>query len=184
LKTITVHHIVLAGALALGLTASAAAQDRPPGPGAPQIQGSRGAGPRGPGGPGGADRQQRFAEMQHRREQRLHDLLQIKPDQENAFRAYVSAIEQGRPPRGPVQAGAPGERKPLTTPERLDREAQRIAQMQQRLTAERTFYGALTPEQKKAFDAMPMGGGGGFGGGRHWGGGPMPGPFRGAPPAR
>jgi protein CpxP len=112
------------------------------------------------------------ADMQHRREQRLHDLLQIKPDQETAFRTFVTAQEQGRPQGGPPGA----ERKPLTTPERLDREAQRIAQLQQRLAAVKTFYAVLTPDQRKAFDQMPMmmGRGGGMMRGRFEGRLPRP----------
>ena len=122
--------------------------------------------------------------MQHRREERLHDLLQIKPDQETAFRAFVASQEQARPQQGPGPGGAGGpgaERRPLTTPERLDREAQRIAQLQQRLAAVKAFYAVLTPDQRKAFDQMPMMmGGGGFRrggpmmGGRFQGRGPRP----------
>jgi hypothetical protein len=98
------------------------------------------------------------ADMQHRREQRLHDLLQIKPDQEAAFHTFIAAEEQGRPQRGPGPGGkGPGaERKPLTTPERLDREAKHIAQLQQHLAAVKAFYAVLTPDQRKAFDQMPM----------------------------
>ena len=131
----------------------------------------------------GGDRQKLFAEMQHRREQRLHDLLQIKADQEPAFRAFMTSLEQQRPQRGPGQGaqgkdgrgpGADGQRMPLTTPERLDRMAQRMADRQQRLQKEtaavKTFYAALTPEQRKVFDMSPglihaghRGGGHGFG---------------------
>ena len=172
------QRVVLAAALGLGLAVSAAAQDRGPGPG-------------GPPGPRGGDRQKLFEDMQHRREQRLHDLLQIKPDQEAAFRTFVSSLDQLRPQRGlrrdgagqgPQGQGAQGqggqgqagpgrgraqaERATLTAPERLDRSAQRLAQAQQRLQKEaaavKAFYAALSPEQRKAFDSMPpMIGGGG-----------------------
>lgn len=181
----TVHRIAVASALTLGLAVSAAvAQDRPAGPGGPQAQGRHREG----------DRQAFFAEMRQRREQRLHDLLQIKPDQETAFRTFVSSLEQLRPQPGPGQAqgerrgpGGPGagERAALTTPERLDRMAQREAERQQRLqkvtAAVKTFYAALTPEQRKVFDMSPgllRGGGHGGFGGHLWRGrfeGPAPG---------
>jgi hypothetical protein len=184
----TFQRIAVASALCLGLAASAAAQDRPAGPGGPQAQGPH----------RGGDRQPFFTQMRQRREQRLHDLLQIKSDQEPAFRTFVASLEQLRPPRGPGQThgqGAPdqgargpgaGQRMPLTAPERLDRMARRMAERQQRLQKEtaavKTFYAALTPGQRKVFDMTPMMLGGGHGGGpgghmwRHGGfGGPAPG---------
>jgi len=162
----TFQRVALAAALGFGLVVSAAAQDRGPGPGG-TAPGAR-----------GADRQKLFEDMQHRREQRLHDLLQIKPDQETAFRTFTSSLEQARPARGqrrgdkgqrgPGRDAAQGERAALTTPERLDRQAQRLADAQQRLQKEaaavKTFYAVLTPDQRKAFDAMGgVGRGPGFG---------------------
>jgi hypothetical protein len=130
--------------------------------------------------------------MQHKREQRLHDLLQIKPDQESAFRTFASSLEQARPQRGVRQGGQRGpgrdgareERAALTTPERLDRSLQRLAQAQQRLQKEaaavKTFYAVLSPDQRKAFDAA---GGVGFGRGDGFGrrGGFMRSRFEGPP---
>lgn len=161
----TIHHIALAGALCLGLAATAAvAQDRPAAPGAPQAGAPRGFGQRGP------DRQKLIAEIKQRREQRLHDLLQIKPDQETAFHTFLTSMEQARPQRGQRPDGASGpnargaEAQHLTTPERLDRLSQRMAERtaerQQRLqkttAAVKTFYAVLTPEQRKAFDDLPL----------------------------
>jgi len=161
----TFQRVALAAVLGFGLVVSAAAQDRGPGPGG-TVPGAR-----------GADRQKLFEDMQHRREQRLHDLLQIKPDQETAFRTFASSLEQPRPGRGQRQGG-PGQRRlgpgnegeTLTTPQRLDRAAQRLADAQQRLqkqsAAVKTFYAVLNPDQRKAFDAMGgvgFGRGGGFG---------------------
>ncbi len=125
-----------------------------------------------------------FENFKHQREQRLHDLLQIRPDQEGALRAYLAAVEPQRKPgdRGPGREGRegkdgrPGADRPMTTPERLDRMAARMAERQQRFqataAATKTFYAALSPDQRKAFDAMPRMGGGegrGFGHG-HFGG--------------
>jgi hypothetical protein len=154
----TLQRVAIAAVFGLGLVASAAAQDRAQGPSAP-------AGQR------GGDRQKSFEDRQHKREQRLHDLLQIKPDQETAFRTFVVALEQARPQRdqgqrGPRQRG-PDQDQTLTTPQRLDRAAQRLAGRQQRLQKEsaavKTFYAVLTPDQRKAFDATPVVGGRGFG---------------------
>jgi hypothetical protein len=149
----TLQRVALAAVLGFGLVVSAAAQDRGPGPGV-TAPGAR-----------GADRQKSFEDMQHRREQRLHDLLQIKPDQETAFRAFAASLEQARPQRhrqgGPDErrgSAAGDQRETLTTPQRLDRQAQRLADAQQRLQKEsaavKTFYAVLTPDQRKAFDAM------------------------------
>jgi len=159
------HRIAVAAALGMGLAASsAAAQDRPAGPGSPQAQGQH----------RGGDRQKLFAEMRQRREQRLHDLLQIKADQEPAFHTFVTSLEQLRPQRGPGQGqdgrgpdAAPP--MPLTAPERLDRMVQHEAERQQRLQKEtavvKTFYAVLTPGQRKVFDMSPglLRGGRGFG---------------------
>jgi hypothetical protein len=180
------QRVALAAALGFGLVVSAAAQDRGPGPG--------GTAPGGAPGARGGDRQKLFEDMQHRREQRLHDLLQIKPDQETAFRTFASSLDQARPQR--QRQGGPGERRrgpgdereALTTPQRLDRAVQRLADAQQRLQKEtaavKTFYAVLTPDQRKAFDAVD-GAGRGPGPGPGFGrrGGFMPSRFE-EPPIR
>jgi hypothetical protein len=159
------QRVALAAVLGLGLVVSAVAQDRSPAPG-------------GSAGPRGGDRQKLFEDRQHSREQRLHDLLQIKPDQETAFRTFVASLEQARPQRGPGQRGQRprgpgGDSEALTTPQRLDRDAQRLADRQQRLQKEtaavKTFYAVLTPDQRKAFDAAQVVGGPGAGFGRRGG---------------
>ena len=156
--TPTFQRLAVLGALGLSLcaAASAMAQDRPGGP---------------PPGARGAEHQKMFEEMKHRRDQRLHDLLQIKPDQESAFQAYIAGLQALRPlhERGARGPGArPEERKSLTTPERLDRQTQRMAERAQREQKSalviKTFYAALTPDQRRAFDSMPHGFGDGHGG--------------------
>jgi hypothetical protein len=158
---VNVKRAAAAAVLCLGLTAAAAAagaQDRPAGPGGP------------PRGDRAAERQKMFDTFRQQREQRLHDLLQIRPDQEGALRAYLAAVEPQRKPGDRGRDGRPDQGKPMTTPERLDRMAARMAERQQRFqataAATRTFYAALNADQRKAFDAMPpmMGGEGrGFG---------------------
>ena len=48
----------------------------------------------------------------------------------------------------------------MTTPQRLDEMAARMADRQARFqkvaAATKTFYAALSPEQRKVFDEMPM----------------------------
>lgn len=158
--------------LSLAVAGAAAAQERPQGPPPP------GAGPRGPGGRPGFEPGKMFEQMRQRREERLHDLLQIKPNQEAAFKTFLASVAPPRPDRdgrgGPGGLGRGRERgpdaAPMTTPERLDRMQARMAERQQRFqqmaAATKTFYAVLTPEQRKAFDAMPMmrGGEGGRGG--------------------
>jgi hypothetical protein len=115
----------------------------------------------------------------------LRTILRLRPDQEPALAAFLQSHER---PDGP---GKPGERRgppgdasaAMTTPQRLDetarRDAQREAMHNRRTEALRTFYAALSPEQRQVFDALQrMHGGheqGGFGrrgfGGRH---GPPP----------
>jgi hypothetical protein len=156
----TFQRLAILGVLGMSLctAASALAQERPGGAGGPPSEARAG------------EHQKMFEDMKHRREQRLHDLLQIKPDQETAFGAFVTGLEalRPRPDRGPAQASAePEDRKPLTTPERLDRAAQRMSERQQRAQKAamviKTFYAALTPDQRKAFDSRPLA----FGGGGH-----------------
>jgi hypothetical protein len=148
----TFQRLAAAGAVCLGLTVAGAAvaQDRPAAP-APKAAARADR---------TAERDQMRADMQRNRQQRLHDLLQIKPDQEAAFRTYVSTLEQMRAQRAADRKPpAPGA-APLTTPERLDRMTQRLNERQQQqqkvVAATKTFYAALTPDQRKAFDAMPM----------------------------
>jgi hypothetical protein len=130
------------------------------------------------------------AQMAERHAQRLRDALQLRPDQEPALRALVAASQRpagGRERMGREHQDGVG----LSTPERLDRMQARMAEHQQRFqvraTALKRFYAQLSPAQQKAFDAMPMHGGGGHG--KHGRGGPGErrhgprGPGPGGPPA-
>lgn len=102
---------------------------------------------------------------EHRREhaehraKALHDILNIRPEQEAAFQTFIGSM---RPPA--AHDGMQGhhdmdEMRSLTTPERLDRMAQRMserqAKFQERAAATKAFYAALAPEQRRAFDALP-----------------------------
>ena len=95
-------------------------------------------------------------------------MLQLRPDQDGALKAYLATIEpkawgkDGDDKDGPdIKPAADGPPPRLTTPERLDREAEHLAKATEafkaRANATRAFYAALSPSQQKAFDALgPM----------------------------
>ncbi len=163
---------LLAASLALATTAFA--QNAPstppagPGPGmGPGAMSQPGAGPRGPMDP---------ARMQQRIDRHLADLkkdLQITAEQEGAWNQFATAM---KPPAPPARADREAMAK-LTTPERIDRmrelRQQHMARADQRDAAVKTFYAALSPEQKKRFDEHaarrfgPAGRGAGMPGGMH-----------------
>jgi hypothetical protein len=144
---------------AFGLAAGAFAQDNPPPP----------AG--GPGGPAGAHAfadhmMERMRQHEAERTKALHDVLNIRPDQEAAFQAYTVALHPAHDGakwrHGPRQGGPgdPAAAPPATTPEKLDRLVARLQERQQRMqarvTAIKTFYAVLSPEQQHTFDSLPL----------------------------
>jgi hypothetical protein len=78
--------------------------------------------------------------------------LQLSPAQEGAWNSYIAALK----PSGNLQRHDRAEFARLTTPERIDRmralRAERMAEMDRRGEATKTFYAALSPQQKKVFD--------------------------------
>jgi hypothetical protein len=102
----------------------------------------------------------------------LHAILNLRPDQEAAFQAFQAAMTPQ--PREHHDRMDRGGMETMTTPQRLDRMADRMAKREaefhRRADAIKAFYAALGPEQQRAFDAMPM-----MMGGRHrgMGHGPM-----------
>lgn len=102
--------------------------------------------------------------------QHLRDVLQLRPDQDGALKAYLDAthpkmmMDQVKHDDMDMDGGMDDGDKPMTTPERLDRQAAHMAKMaemfQKRASATKAFYAALSPSQQKAFDALgPQGGG-------------------------
>jgi hypothetical protein len=90
--------------------------------------------------------------------EQLRTLLQLRPEQEGALKAYV---ESAGPPRERGEMKRVDRREePRATPERLAemeaKMAKRQAEMRQRIAATRAFYDQLDARQKKVFDAMPM----------------------------
>ncbi len=115
--------------------------------------------------------EQRATWMHDRQEARskaLHAILNLRPDQEAAFQAFQAAMTP--PAREPHDRGGQADAAEMTTPQRLDRMAERMAkheaEFQRRAAAIKSFYAVLSPEQQRAFDAMSMLGGGGRGMGR------------------
>lgn len=134
---------------------------------------------------GGNTRQDMRGQRMQQHQQRLHDALKLSPEQEKAWAAF----QQSHPQPGQWQRPDLAELDKLSAPERmekmLERQKQHQEAMTQHLTALKTFYNQLSPEQKKTFDdfGMPRGprgqGGPGAGGPMPGGTGPAP-----QPPAR
>lgn len=149
--------LMAAAVLTLSTAAAAVAQDGPPPPGPPPPMADEG--PDGPGGPPPMMRHHRLDPEVHA--QHLRDVLQLRADQDGALKAYLDAVApKDWDKDGPKREAVDAPRKPLTTPERLDREAEHLDRAKARIDATRAFYAALSPSQKKAFDALgPMAGG-------------------------
>ncbi len=95
------------------------------------------------------------------RAEHLRTLLQLRPDQEPALKAFLDATKP--PEREPPARSDGPPPAPLTTPERLDQQAKRMAEhqavFQAHAAATRTFYAQLSPSQRKVFDTLRPGGG-------------------------
>jgi Spy/CpxP family protein refolding chaperone len=168
----TIRSTALAGILMLAAATAAPAQP-------PAHDGARG--PR----PMAAQMQAMHEAHARQRAQDLRTVLRLRPDQEPALTAFLASHRPPMPPGD--RRGPPPEA--LTTPQRLDemarREAAHAAMGRRRAEALRTFYAALSPEQRQVFDALQRmeGGGHGHGGWGHRGfGGPMGGHGGGPPP--
>ncbi|HYG26388.1 MAG TPA: Spy/CpxP family protein refolding chaperone [Caulobacteraceae bacterium] len=92
--------------------------------------------------------------------ERLRTTLQLTAAQEPALQAFIASHQQQRAARQDRRAERQA-MQALTTPQRLDRQAARMAERQQafarRADAVKRFYAQLTPAQQKAFDAMHQG---------------------------
>lgn len=119
------------------------------------------------------------AEMQAYRAKRHAELktrLAITATQEGAWTAYTAAMQPtARSGASPDRAAVRAELEKRSTPERIDKmrelRTQRIAEinatMDKRGDATKTFYAALSAEQKKVFDSQSMGHSGKGHGGHH-----------------
>ncbi len=103
------------------------------------------------------------AKWEARRAEHLAELkqqLELRPEQEAAWNAFVSASQPGMHPiTGEKQAMRAAFEK-LTTPQRLDRmlamSEARSARLAARAEAIKAFYAQLTPEQQGVFDTEAM----------------------------
>lgn len=93
--------------------------------------------------------------------QDLQTVLRIQPNQQPAFKAWLATMTPPPPPALPEPPT-----QPPTAPQMLDlmakHDAERAAHMGQRMSATRSLYAALSPDQQKVFDALqrlrrPMG---------------------------
>lgn len=88
------------------------------------------------------------------RQAKLKEALQIAPTQEAAWTTWTVAMQPQANWKRPDRA----ELERLTTPERIDRmramRTERIAMMDRRADATKSFYAALEPTQKRVFDLV------------------------------
>ncbi|MBW8816021.1 MAG: Spy/CpxP family protein refolding chaperone [Caulobacterales bacterium] len=91
------------------------------------------------------------------RPETLSSVLQLRPDQEPALKAFLEAT---RPAHDHEHMSRIDRDDPRTTLQKLDemqaRLSQQQAEMARKIAAVRAFYAQLDERQKKAFDAMPM----------------------------
>lgn len=140
----------IAAAVAAVAIGAIAQSTTPAAPVAPQAQGHRHDPQH------HAEHLQRMQQRMAQHQERLKASLQLTPEQEPAWNAFVARLQPTERP-----AGAHMDRDAwakLTTPERLARvealEAERDKAMDQRHGAIRSFYAQLNPAQQKAFDAQ------------------------------
>jgi hypothetical protein len=100
-----------------------------------------------------AQKQSRRAEHRAKRLQELKVFLQLQGNQEADWSTFSAALQSPMARPAPVN---PAEMEKLTTPERIDKmmamKATRDAQINLRMTATKTFYASLNPQQQKVFD--------------------------------
>lgn len=106
-----------------------------------------------------AERQAMHVHRYGGRSVHLSDVLQLRPDQEPALKAFLDATGRDGGHREHMVKFERGTDE-RTTLQRLDEMQARMAEQQaeatRKIAAIRTFYGQLDAKQKKAFDAMPM----------------------------
>ena len=103
-----------------------------------------------------AERHARHQEKHQQHWERQKNLLQLQPQQQAQWEAYVAAMQ---PPPRVAPAKHP---KDMNTLERLDWKAQMRTSHQKhaerRDQATRSFYASLNAQQQKAFDSLPHAG--------------------------
>jgi len=149
------RHILLAISFTALFAGSALAQG--PGP----MHGYHGDCPMTQDSPRAERKQQRLrehmAERMEQHQKQLKQALKLTPAQEPAWQQFADTMKpQG--PKGPMMNR--DEWQKLTTPQRLEQmqahKAEHDALMKSHIEAIQKFYGGLTPEQQKTFDAQFM----------------------------
>lgn len=134
--------------LGLALLGPVAAYAEPPTPPAAE------AGDTGPGPGGWAEHGQRH--MQERLDQ-LHKELKLTAEQEADWKTWSEKVGEAKKDRKEARPDFEALRK-LPAPDRLEKMIEfgkaRQEAMEEVLDATKTFYGKLTPEQRKTFDDM------------------------------
>lgn len=157
----------LALAAVLGISAAAHAQTSPP----PRQPGAMGY-PTAPTWAPGS--QLRHAAHEAERLKALHEALNIRPDQEEAFQAFAASMRPTEQGQGSEEMRRGREEMAgMTTPERLDAMSRMMDEHMQRMrerfqrhaAAVKALYAVLSPEQRRTLDALPdlMGHGMGMG---------------------
>ena len=115
-----------------------------------------------------ADHHARMAEHHQQRLDQLKSRLQLTPEQEPAWRAYLARTGPGSYAARSADRADKAERprRPdlasLSTPERIEQmkvwQVKRDAARQQRMDATLSFYRALDPKQQQVFDQVTASG--------------------------
>lgn len=99
---------------------------------------------------------ERMAERMAQRQQQLKQALKLTPAQEPAWQQFDEALKPQA--KGPLMDRDDWQK--LTTPQRLEkmqaRQAEHEARMKTHIETIQKFYGGLSPEQQKTFDAQFM----------------------------
>lgn len=101
--------------------------------------------------------QARRAEHRAKRLQELKVFLQLQGNQEAAWTSFYAVMQKPMPKPDRLK---PEELEKLSTPERIDKmmavKAERDLQVNQRMTAVKTFYASLNAQQQKVFDTHAL----------------------------
>lgn len=104
--------------------------------------------------------QSRLQEQRANRLANLKDKLKLAPSQEAAWDKFAESTQPGPTPMGLDRQAMREEFDKLNTVERIDKmlvmSDARRARMAERAEAIKAFYGQLTPQQQKLFDAEQM----------------------------
>ena len=113
-----------------------------------------------------ADREElraKRAQARAERQAKLREALKLSPAQQPAWDAFVASMTPAHKDRAarPDRAQLANMSAPQRLQMRIERQKQRTARMEARLSALNSFYSILTPEQRKVFDEQSKQGRGG-----------------------